>query len=218
MAWTSALLRTPAGPACLLGILITACTYGPQQEAARVGQIVQLGDSYRALIVVQHDRFRRPTGLSSFPDGGRLRYVERRALQYLVDASTSTVIPLAQQTAADSLWESFSVGVAGLDGDSVAYLTMTGCRRDGECHPALRRTMTLRLSMHGDVQSVESKPDGASLPGVMLARRSGEQHYVRFTTAGAFVTARFEEDGPYRILFRLEDDGRLTAAGDAVTR
>jgi hypothetical protein len=69
--------------------------------------------------------------------------------------------------------------------------------------------MTLRLSMHGDLRSVASKPAGASLPGVMLARRPGEQHYVRFSTDGAFVTARFEDDGPYQRLFRLQDDGLL---------
>ena len=203
--------KRPVGLVGVVCILNTACTYGPEQEAARVGQIVRLGDSYRALVVVQHDRFRRPTGLSSFPDGGRWRYLERRALQYLVDASTSTVVTLAQQTAADSLWESYSVGVSGLEGDSVAYLTVTGCRKDGECHPALRRAVHLRLSMRGDLQSVAGKPAGAALPGVMLARRPGEQHYVRFGTDGAVVTARLEDDGPYQRLFRLWDDGRLTA-------
>jgi hypothetical protein len=218
MASTSALLRRPVGLVSLVGLLAAACTYGPEQDAAQVSQIVQLGDSYRALIVVHHDRFRRPTGLSSFPDGGRLRFLERRALQYLVDASASTVVTLAQQAAADSLWESFSVGVGGLDGDSVAYLTMSGCERDGECHPALRRNVTLRLSMHGGLQPVESKPASASLPGVMLARRPGEQHYVRFCTDGALVTARFENEGPYQRLFRLQDDGGLAAMDDPVIR
>jgi hypothetical protein len=193
----------------IVALALTACTYAPEEERAVIAQIVRIGDSYRALVVVQHDTYRRPTGLSAFPDGGKWRYVERRAVEYLVDASERTIQRLAEQSAPDHLWESFAVHIPGVEGDSVAYLSMTGCPRDGECSPRLQRSSLQRLSTGGQVREVSELPAGVALPGSMVARRQGETRYVRFSSDGDVVTARFVEAGPFEPLFRLRDDGTL---------
>lgn len=188
-----------------------ACTYGFPENRADVVQIVRLGDSYRALAIVRHDAYRRPTGLSAFPDGGTWRYLERDAVEYLLDADARTLRMLARQEAPNSLWESFDVHVVGLEGDSAAYLALTGCRRDGECYPALQGRELVRLSTGGDVEAVNARPADATLPGTMAARRPGEVNYVRFGFVGDTVTARFDEAGPVEALFRLPPDGSLEA-------
>ena len=62
-----------ASLAVVLAACSTACTYAPTEERAHAKQIVRLGDSYRAAVVVRRDAFRRPTGLAAFPDGGGRR-------------------------------------------------------------------------------------------------------------------------------------------------
>lgn len=190
-------------------VLAAACTYGPEEHTASVTQILRLGDTFRAIVVVRHDTFRRPTGLSAFPDGGRWRYSERGSAQYLVDARGRHVALLSEQEASTEVWESFGTRIAGLQDDSVAYLRLSGCPKGGECHPALQRSTTYRLTVHGELSRVDSIPADAGLPGQMAARRAGEQSYVRFVTMGDTVAARFEEGGEPEPLFLVRSDGSL---------
>jgi hypothetical protein len=55
----------------------------------------------------------------------------------------------------------------------------------------------------------------SSLPGVVEARRPGEERYVRFGIRGDTITARFEEDGSSEALFLLRADGSLAAVDGA---
>jgi len=191
-------------------LMATACSYGPEEERVVLGQIIGVGDSYQALIATHYERFRSPTGLAAFPDGGKSRVLERRARLYLVNASARTASLLTEQVPPDSLWESFSLSIRGLVEDTLSYVTLTGCPRNGGCYPELRKSLTLRVSMSGEVQRVEDVPTNARLPGVMLARREGEEHYVRFGSDGRTITARFEEDAVYEPLLRVGADGSLT--------
>lgn len=195
--------------------LISGCTYGPVEERAVIAQVLRLGDSFQAIAVVQHDVFRRPTGLSAFPDGGRWRYLERRGIEYLIQGDTREIRELASQDAPDALWESFAAHVAGLDGDTVAYLRLTGCPRGGECYPGLQQQRVLRLSTSGVVRSMPDVPAGVDLPGVMVARRPGELNYVRFGIAGDTITARFDESASAERLFRVEANGSVAVIGDS---
>ena len=197
----------------VLVLLAATCTYAPEERRVVIEQIVRVGESYHGLVTVVAERFQRPTGLAAFPDGGKARVHERVATLYLVDASTRTHSTLTIQPAADSLWESFSARVAGLEADTVAYFRMTGCPRNGECHPRLQVVRTLRVTMTGEVQVVEGIPDDATLPGVMLARREGEDRFVRFGTDGHVVRARFDENGPFEPLFEVRADGSLSGIG-----
>lgn len=195
----------------LAGPLAASCTYGPEEERIVIEQIVRIEDSYQALVTVLYERFQRPTGLSAFPDGGKSRVQARRARLYLVDASRGRVSALVVQAAPDSVWESFRAGVVGLETDSVAYFRSIGCLRGGECYPELQNTQTLRVTLQGSVRRVSQAPASASLPGVMLGRRPGEERFVRFSSEGNVVTARFDEGGPFEPLFEVQEDGTLVA-------
>jgi len=205
----------PAGPLLVLcaGLALSACTWGPEEERARIEQILALGESGLALVTVRYDRFRTPTGLSAFPDGGKARMLRRRGLQYLVDGPEGTVRSFLERDAPEELWESFSMRVVALDGDSVAYVQLSGCPRGGECWGDLQDRSLLRVSVEGSVTAVDDVPEGAGLPGTMLARRPGELRYVRWSTNGDTVTVRRAEDGPYVPAFVVSPDGGLAPIG-----
>ncbi len=198
----------------LVVLLASACTYALEEQRVVIEQVVRVGESYHGLVTVRYERFQRPTGLAAFPDGGKVRVHEQVATLYLIDAFSRSFSLLTSQPAPDSLWESFGAQVAGLDADSVAYFRMTGCPRNGECYPPLQNIRILRVTMNGQVQASERVPDNATLPGVMLARRPGEDRFVRFSTDGNVVTARFEEGGPFEPLFVVQNDGSLAVVGD----
>jgi hypothetical protein len=195
----------------LLVLVVTSCTYGPVEEEARISHLIRLGDSYRAVVVLQHEVFQRPTGtLNTFPNGGTLRFLERSVSQVLIDGSERTAVVLASQQAPDSLWEAFNAYVAGVEGDSAAYLRLIGCPRGGECHDVLQKTELLRLTVAGRVSQVRRVPPEAPLPGSMASRAPGEQRYVRFSTSGDTIRARLEDGGPDEPMFLVGPDGRVT--------
>ena len=211
--WIEGMWRPRISSLSIVLVLATACTYGPEEERVVLGRIVGVRDSYEALVVIQYERFRPATGLTAFPDGGKAQILERWARLYSIDASARSASLLTEQAAPDSLWESFSVSVQGLAGDSISYLRLTGCPRDGECHPRLQNSLLISVSRGGSVRTVADIPSDARLPGVMLARRTSEERYVRFSSEGNTITARFEEDGPFAPLLELGPDGSLTTIG-----
>jgi hypothetical protein len=202
--------RVLAG-ALLLGL--AACTYGAPEERATVSQVVRLGDSHRAVALIRRDTFRRPTGLNAFPDGGRWAFLQRQASQVLLDVESGRAVLLATQEAADSLWESFDAHISGVSADSVLYLSLTGCDRNGECYPELMNRELLRVSIRGDVRAADAVPADAALPGTMLARGRDEEYHVRFLTTHDTIAVRLEDDGPYRPMFRVAPDGTVVEIG-----
>jgi hypothetical protein len=43
------------------------------------------------MVVVQHMGFRRPTGLNTFPNGGRIQVLERSAVLHVIDGRAREV-------------------------------------------------------------------------------------------------------------------------------
>ncbi|NNF29068.1 MAG: hypothetical protein HKN73_17725 [Gemmatimonadetes bacterium] len=65
------------------------------------------------------------------------------------------------------------------------------------------------MSLRHGLTPVDSIPDGARLPGVMVSRRPGETNYVRFSTTGDSVSVLLEDDGTPSVLFALDPNGSL---------
>jgi len=195
--------------AASLALFAASCTWDPAQEAARITHVVRLGDSYRAVLVVQQEVVRPPTGISTFPDGGIPRYLSRGTRAYLLDAQERRVTLLASQDAPDSMWVGFTAHVQGVEGDSAVHLRITGCPRGGECHDALQKTRFLRLSVSGRTMEVDTVPPGVVLPAVQGSRAVGERNYARFSTVRDTITVRLEEGGPFRAMFVLRADGSV---------
>ena len=73
----------------LLAFGLFGCTYGPPEYRGRLGNVALLNDG-RVAITYSQSISRRPTGLSTFPDGGASKILYERMLVALVDRNGST--------------------------------------------------------------------------------------------------------------------------------
>lgn len=193
-----------------MGGVATACTYGPAESHARVVQVVRVGTGPRALVVVQHDVTEAPTGLGSFPDGGRARVPEQVAILYEIDGIERGVREVLRHTPPDEQWESFNAWVGGITPTGTAYLRFSGCPRSGECHPDLTVTSYYGVTPGGLIQPVPEMPDDAWLAGSSLAPMEHEAVYLRYGIDEAGVTVLSVAGGDPTLAFRLDPEGGLT--------
>ena len=191
-------------------LLLSACTYGPEEDDARIEQVLRLGDSTEGVAVVWHQVFRPPTGISTFPDGGRPKILGQRAMLFRLDVSTRTATRILTQEAPDEHGQAFDLRVVGLTSPDTLYLSLTGTSPvEGHDLGAPARRSFVRMAPDGILEPVDAVPDDASLPGRMMARAPGEKNYVRFSTRRDTIVVKTEDDGPYRAMFLMNSKGVL---------
>ncbi len=66
-------------------VALTACTYGPPELHVTVANHAPQREDARFAFAVHYAWMRRPTGLSTFPDGGRWRVLAEAAAVYICD-------------------------------------------------------------------------------------------------------------------------------------
>lgn len=212
---------TPSRLGSLLAVAlsIAGCTYGPPEERHRVRSVFRLPDTHRVLVAVSHVRYRPPTGLSRFPNGGVPRYLEKKVTVYSGDVSVPRLTTVDTLAAPRSVWQGLGVDFVGWDGRH-AYLQLHGCPagrdgcfgRSGDSIVSVSRGVPFRLRPDAPPERVDAVPEGAGLPGQSAAPMPGERNYTRVRsrlTEG--VEARTEAGGPYRLVYRLREDGSLEA-------
>ena len=202
-------LRAVLGLVGALVLASTSCTYGPEVHAAGIEQAVHVPDTRTALVVVRRDVLRRPTGLAAFPDGGRVRYVTREAFLYRVDALARSATRLHSLNAPGDLRGSFRAWVRGLEGDTLAYYEIAGCPESRPCRPEVETALWFAVRGDGRVDALADAPQDPSLPGVMLAARPGEEHFLRVSATAEVLRVRLDPGAPFTPLFRVQSDGSL---------
>lgn len=206
-------------PLLAVALSVAGCTYGPPEERHRVASAFRLPDTHRVLVAVSHVRYRPPTGLSRYPNGGIPRYLRKRVVVYAGDVSVSRLTTLDTLPAPRSVWQGLDVDFVGWDGRH-AYLQLHGCpaerdgcfERSGDSTVSVSRGVHFRVRPGARPERVDAVPEGAGLPGFSLAPMADERNYARVRsrlTEG--VEARTEPDGPYRLVYRLRDGGSLEA-------
>lgn len=214
-------------PLLAVALSVAGCTYGPPEERHRVESVFRVPDTHRVLVAVSHVRYRPPTGLSRFPNGGVPRYLEKKVTVHAGDVSVPRVTTLDTLPAPQSVWQGLDVGFTGWDGRH-AYLQLHGCPagrdgcfgRSGDSIVSVSRGVPFRVRPDAPPEPVDAVPEAAGLPGQSLAPMPGERNYTRVRSRLAEgVEARTEPGGPYRLVYRLGDDGSLEAveapAGDS---
>ncbi len=191
----------------------SACTYGPAQDSATITQVVRLPVGGEALVTVQRMVARSPTGLSAFPDGGRLRVLEREGIIYRVDGQAGVSTRVAAHRPADTQWESYTLWVAGFSADGSVFVRASGCPRGGECHPELTHATLYLLTPDGQLEPVEMLPEDVSLLGESLAPAPNETDYVRYSRDSETISVRTRPDGDFRPAFRISPSGALSPEG-----
>ena len=118
----------PRLSATLFAVAISscACTYGEPEVHVSVQNVALSADGELLAAVVKYERDRPPTGLSTFPDGGRPKTLHQRADVYVVDLARRAVVFEGSVTAPESRRLSFSPWLVGWVGRR-AYFKITGC-------------------------------------------------------------------------------------------
>lgn len=204
-------------PLLAVALLVAGCTYGPPEERHRVESVFRVPDTHRVLVAVSHVRYRPPTGLSRFPDGGVPRYLEKKVTVHAGDVSVPRLTTLDTLPAPRSVWQGLDVGFRGWDGRH-AYLQLHGCPagrdgcfgRSGDSIVSVSRGVPFRVRPDARPERVDAVPGGGGLPGQSLAPMPGERSYTRVRSRLAEgVEARTEPGAPFRPVYRLRDDGSL---------
>lgn len=211
-------------PLLAVALSSSGCTYGPPEERHRVRSVFRIPDTHRVLLAVGHDRYRPPTGINRFPNGGVPRYLGKRVTVYSGDAQVPRLTTLDTVAVPRSVWQGLGVDLVAWDGRH-AYLQLHGCsagrdscyERSGDSIYSVQRGIYFRVRPDARPERVDSVPEGAGLPGYSAAPMAGEQNYTRIRIARRGVEARTEEEGPYQLVYRLRDDGSLEAVGASAT-
>ncbi|MFW6040055.1 MAG: hypothetical protein ACOC9N_03150 [Gemmatimonadota bacterium] len=191
-------------------VLLTGCTYGPEQERVWIVDVERRPESRTFVAAVKYQRFRPPTGLSAFPNGGRERVLEQAAVLYRVDVATDDVHRVARIEAPEELRSTFAVHILGWRGERW-YFTLSGCP-GRQCNPELRRFRHFLVAPDGTIRPLGARPDDLDGSPGMVARAPGEDVYMRISSNFGSVRVRSKEGGPYVVRYTLDDSGELVAA------
>lgn len=189
---------------------IPACTYSPEEHRVVIDQVVRPGDTYTGYVLVESNVLRNPTGfLNTFPNGGIPRILSQEVKVFEVHADDRESRLLADISANDATWESFSGHIVGFDAQNNLFLELSGCEKGGDCYNGLRNRRFFRINRDRRLEPISNVPSDIRLPGIMLARRQGEVNYVRFSIRQDTLKARFQEDGEYTSVFVTDEEGML---------
>jgi hypothetical protein len=167
-----------------------ACTYGPIQQQTRIENADERFNTHTFAVALNSMRFRRPTGLSTFPDGGSPIVLAQAALVYVCDVDSSSARMLARIPMPRVMESGFTPWIAGWGNDCV-YVKLTGHRhswRSGAVGDL--NTWFYRIGLDGSSRRLEAYPDSVRLgveTGIYLP---GETTFLR-------VSARYNSIDVY---------------------
>lgn len=164
-------------------------------------------DSYRFAVALTHVRYRVPTGIAAFPDGGRHRVLEVEGRVFLLDGASTSVTELVRMEAPERMRHNFSIFVDGWSSGRVVF-TITGCAEE-QCRAGYVREH-FAVSSDTPMHRLDAIPSNVVRQPVMGARAPGETTYMRVSTRSDTIVVRITDDGPYRPMYRIDPVGRIT--------
>jgi hypothetical protein len=159
-------------------------------------------DSRYLAAAVSFERYRLPTGLSAFPDGGVRKLLEQRADLYIVDLVNREIVLEANVAPPERLRSSFSPWITGWSGTRV-YMQITGCPESAlrGCGPTDRGKSIYAAEVGGRLEAVNR--DDGKRPLAKISGASSYAHAGRETYGVSFSSALGVERKP---LLRFEGD------------
>lgn len=205
------------GPSCrsglfhsiggVLALCSCACTYGPAQRRSQIDGALVRPETRVFAATVRSEVRREPTGLSTFPDGGRAKISDQSVTIYFADADAQTVRRAGRLAAPAEVRTSFGTTMLGWKGATL-YLVLTGCP-GSECYGNLTRRLTYRVDENGVIAPVDSVPRQLELPPGSIARAPGERVYRRVSKTTDSISVLTDDGGPWVPRFTLDRGGEL---------
>lgn len=152
---------------------------------------------------------RDPTGLATFPDGGRSKTSEQSVTIYLADVDAQTVRRIVRLAAPPEVRTAFGTTMLGWQGTTL-YLVLTGCA-GSECYGNLLHRLTYRVDEDGTAERAQTEPTNLERQPGSIARGPGERVYMRVSNTRDSVSVRTEDGGPRTVRFALDRNGELVS-------
>lgn len=159
---------------CASAVLLLSCTYANPEPVVRVTHHVRRPGTDSIVLAVYATLFRQPTGLAAFPDGGRPRLTDERAIFYLcvLHEESATARRLAVIAKPDSIRSGFTPWVSSWDGTTGVFASVRGYTTV-ESVPNAFRTIWFRVQLTGAVEQIARGPSelpaATSLPAACEA-------------------------------------------------
>jgi len=189
--------------ALVLVAFIPACTYGPAQEHTRVENVDERFNTHTFAAALNWQRFRPPTGLSQFPDGGSRLVLGEAALFYVCDVDSASARLLARIPRPKEMESGFAPWIVGWGNDCV-YAKLTGRRHSWRRGAIGDLNLWLyKIGLDGSCSRVQALPDSVRLgvqTGIYLP---GETTFLRVGAAHDGIEVLLEPGGPRTRLFAV---------------
>ncbi|MDH3455387.1 MAG: hypothetical protein OER90_00980 [Gemmatimonadota bacterium] len=140
----------------LLGMSVPACTYGPPELQITIANHVARRTDQQFAFAVRFTWVRRPTGLSTFPDGGRWRTLNEAGAVYICDTLSLDVKRLWHADRPAEIRSAFEPWMGPWTEDGV-YFSLRGYRRPGPDRSTLVRHDYL-IDSAGRANAVADEP------------------------------------------------------------
>lgn len=193
-------------PLALFCASILSCTYSPPIKRVTIDGAVARTNTRKFGVIVLTEVIRRPTRLSTFPDGGTEKKVEQVITAYAGDVDSGTVHPLGKLSAPKEVWTAFQATLLGLRADGV-YALLTGCSKSN-CGTTPTR-LYYRFGFDGSVQHLSYEPPDIERQPGMISRSPGEAVYTRVGTHVDSITVVTVDNGPFVARFVLDSSGAV---------
>ena len=191
-----------------------ACGHGEPVERASIQNVaVQPGTNLLAALV-KYERFRPPTGLSAFPDGGVPQVLELRADLYRLDAASAAVLGRTSIQASSRNRVAFEPWIAGWQDDTL-YLSIRGCpgKPGDECYGRLVQRSLYRIGPDGAAVEISRFP-----PLVLSSVSEQAARFLGASRDSRTISIATHREGPYRPTFRIEDTRLVAGVASAPNR
>lgn len=164
-------------------------------------------------VALNWTRYRDPTGLSAFPDGGSPRVLVEEARFFVCDADSHTARLVARIPKSRDMESGFSGWIAGW-GPDCFYATVSGRRyswRHGAVGPVNRRFY--RVGLDGAISRLDRVPDGVQRQPETGIKLAGETTFLRASANSTRIDLRLAEGGSYVAWFEVHPDGTIHPIG-----
>lgn len=180
---------------------IPGCTYGPVQEHTRIENADERFNTRTFAVALNWQRFRDPTGLSRFPDGGSRRVLNQAALFYVCDAESSSARLLAIVPRPKEMQSGFTPWIVGW-GDDCFYAKVTGRRYSGRRGAVGDVNLWhFRIGLDGACTQIDTLPDSVRLGTETGIYLPGEKTFLRVGTVSDSIEVTLEPGGIRRRAF-----------------
>jgi len=187
--------------------LLSSCSYGPPVTRAHVANVRAKPDSHSIAVAVKYQKFREPTGVNSFPNGGIPKILEQKAKIYVCDADTAQVRRVACVTPEESVRLGWAPWILGWIGDTL-YFQVTG--QPGTTLKDIKSASPIVYSIDADGRVSQQTEAPKSLEFQNNTGPLPQGTFVRISNGHTTIDVRTENTDRLRTLFKTDNkDGEL---------